>query len=117
MATAENTNTVDFNVGTAGDDADQWALFTAAAGGTRLWEASLTNNPAALTTNQFYRFAAGALVLTQPVGAGGATAPMAEKAADGMVAGGLYVELEDSADDSAFTNRVLVAEADWTVAQ
>ena len=117
MATAKNTDDTDFDVGTVGDDADQIALYTASAGGTLLLERGLSNDPVALTSNQFYRVEADAFTLTAPVGTEGATAAMAEKAAAGMVKDGLHMELQDSSDDTAFTNRVEIAEADWTVAQ
>ena len=117
MATAKNTNVIDFTVGSIGDDADQWSGWTAASGGDMLIRRSLANNPAALTANQFYRVAAEALSLQQPRGANGYTEDGAERGVRGYILGGMHVQLEQSSDDSALTNRVNIAQADWTVAQ
>ena len=78
---------------------------------------ALANNPAALVNNQFYRVAAETLILTQPRGAAGFTEDMAERGVRGYILGGLYVQLEQSSDDAALTNRIHVAQADWTVEQ
>ena len=113
MAFARNTNQIDFNIGQSGQDADQWSGWTAASGGTRLVRRALANNPAALGDNQFYRVAANTFELEAPVGQ--VEAPMARRAAAGMVLDGVHVQLEQSSDDSALTNRLLIAQADWTI--
>ena len=117
MTTAKNTNMIDFNVGNAGQDADQWSAWDAAAGGTMLIRRALANNPDALVNNQFYRVAAETLILRQPRGNQGFSEDMAERGVRGYILGGLYVQLEQSSDDAALTNRIQVPQADWTIEQ
>ena len=116
MATATNTNDEDFNVGTAEQDANQWSAWTATSGGTMLWRRALANDPAALTANQFYRLPATSLTFTVPTGSQGGTAEAARRAAAGLVAGGVHVQLEQSSDNAALTNRKFIAQSNWTVA-
>ena len=118
MATATlNTDKV-FNVGSAGQDATKWKLFDAAAAGNELWSGALSNNPAALTQNQFYRVRANQLVVTQPIGAGGATEEFAKRELKGALGPSTYLQLFDVNNnaDRAVTNRVAVPLADWTIA-
>ena len=115
MATASNTNIADFGVGSAGDDADQWSAWDASSGGTLLYRRALANDPNALVANQYYRVGAGTLQFTAAEGDQGATAAMAQRAVRGMVKDGVYVQLEDSSDNSALTGRIFVPEASWTV--
>ena len=113
MATAKNTNIIDFNVGQVGQDANQWSAWDAAAGGTMLIRRALANNPDALVNNQFYRVAAEALTIRQPRGNQGFSEAMAERAVRGDISGGLYIQLEQSSDNAALTNRIHVPQADW----
>ena len=114
---SENTNMVDFSVGNAGEDANQWSGWTAAVGGSMLIRRALANNPDALVNNQFYRVAAKTLILRQPRGNQGFTEDMAERGARGYILGGIYVQLEQSSDNAALTGRLHVAEAGWTIEQ
>lgn len=117
MATAKNTDTVDFSVGNAGEDANQWSGWDAAVGGTMLIRRALANNPDALVNNQFYRVAAETLIFRQPRGNQGFTEDMAERGVRGYIDGGVYIQLEQSSDNAALTGRLHVAEADWTIEQ
>lgn len=118
MATATLNADVVFAVGSAGDDATKWKLFDAAAAGNALWEANLSNNPAALTQNQFYRVRSGQIVVTQPTGAGGATEEFAKRELRGALGPSVWLQLFDvhSSADRALTGRVEVPLARWTIA-
>ena len=122
MATATNANALDFEVGSSGDDADKFSIWDTASsadpptGGTLLWRDDLSSGGTALTANQFYRIPAGDIVLTFPEGSDGLQAAGALRNANGFVSGGVHIQLETSAD-AAITNRITVAEGDWTTAQ
>lgn len=104
-----------------GKDCTQVTLWTAAAGGSFLWGQAISTNPTALTLGEKYEIAAGALVLTQPIGPG-ETEAMARRAITGRIAGTLYLQFHTGAHGANGTDNVLpalarvaIAEADWTV--
>lgn len=121
MATATLTVEKIFNVGTAGQDAIKWRLWkhaTSTTDANKYAEGTLSNNPDALTQNQFYRVQANQLVITQTKGT-----VMTEQFVKDELAGALkdkttYLELFSDAGgaDSFTTNRVACAAADWTIA-
>lgn len=118
MATATLNADVVFAVGSAGQDATKWKLYDASTSGNVLWAASLSNNPAALTQNQFYRVRSGQLVVTQPVGSGGATEEFAKRELKGALGPSTWLQLfdVDQSSDRALTGRVEIPLASWTVA-
>ena len=120
MATATLNDEKVFSVGSAGQDATKWKLFDAAADGNELWEASLANNPAALTQNQFYRIRANQFVVTQPIGTGGMTEEGAKRELRGLLGPNTWAQLFDTGGqngaDRALTGRVTIPLADWTIA-
>ena len=120
MATATLNTAKQFPVGVAGQDATKWKLFDAAADGNELWEANLSNNPAALIQNQFYRIRANQFVITQPIGNGGMTEEGAKRELRGLVGPTVWAQLFDTGGqngaDRALTTRVSIALADWTIA-
>ena len=118
MATATLNKNVDFAVGSAGQDATKWKLFDAAQGGNELWEDNLSNNPAALSANQFYRVRANTLVITQPVGTDGAKEEFCRRELRGALGPTTWLQLFDvnAGSDRALTGRIAVALADWTIA-
>lgn len=117
MATATNASAIDFNVGSATQDATHFRIYTASTGGSSIWTDTLSNNPAALTANQFYRVPAGDIVLTFPNGNDGLQSAGSLRCANGFVSGGLHIELAESATGAAITNRVSVPQGSWTTAQ
>ena len=118
MATATLNAEKVFPVGEAGQDATKWKLFDAATGGNELWEANLSNNPAALTQNQFYRIRANQFVVTQPVGSGGMKEEGAKRELKGLLGPTVWAQLFDvnNGSDRALTTRVSIPLADWTIA-
>ena len=124
MAQAANTNavtTVAAPSGAVGDDCTHVAFWSAASAGSLLGTQALSNNPDALALGERYSFAAGALVLTTPAGAN-ETEAMAQRAATGKVAGGVWVSFHTSDPGSAGTTgqitefgRVSIPQADWTI--
>jgi len=118
MATATLNADQVFNVGSAGQDATKWKLYDQAAGGKVLWEGNLSNNPAALTQNQFYRVRANQFVVTQPIGAGGMTEDGAKRALKGLLGPATWLQLFDVNNnaDRSLTNRVEIAIGEWTIA-
>ena len=63
-----------------------------------------------------YRLPASSLTFTVPRGTQGGTDEAARRAAAGLVAGGVHVQLEQSTGNTVLTNRKLIAQASWTVA-
>ena len=118
MATATLNTEKTFPVGSAGQDATKWKLFDAESAGNELWSANLSNNPAALTQNQFYRVRANQLVVTQPIGTGGATEEFAKRELKGALGPAVWLQLFDvyNSADRALTTRVRVPLAEWTIA-
>ena len=118
MATATLNTEIAFQVGSEGEDATKWKLFDAETGGNELWSANLSNNPAALTANQFYRVRANQFVITQPIGSGGATEEYAKRSLNGALGPNVWIELFDvnNGADRSLTNRVKVPLASWTIA-
>ncbi|MDE0716310.1 MAG: hypothetical protein OXH64_00050 [Rhodospirillaceae bacterium] len=118
MATATLNTAKAFAAGSQGQDATKWKLFDAANGGNELWEGGLSNNPAPLAADQFYRIPANTLVITQPIGSGGATEEFAKRELRGALGPTTWVQLFDRNNnaDRALTGRVAVALADWTIA-
>ncbi len=122
MAVARLNADVIFGVGDSGDDATHWKIFDAATGGNVLWRAALSNNPAALTQNQFYRVRANQAAITQPVGSDGATEEFAKRELAGALGKGqtteaVWMELlyVNSGTDEALTNRVQVNLTQWEI--
>ena len=74
MATATLNANIDFATGNVGEDATHYSLWDALTGGNKLSDGTLTNNPDALTANQFYQIESGDIVFTLPEGADGLTA-------------------------------------------
>ena len=118
MATATLNADVVFAVGAAGQDATKWKIFDAAKAGNELWAANLSNNPAALTANQFYRVRSGQAVITQPIGSGGMTEEGAKRELKGLLGPTVWMQLFDvnNSADRAVTGRAAVALDSWTVA-
>lgn len=124
MATATLNDNVVFAVGMTGQDANAWRLYDAEVGGNLLWSGDLANDPAALQQNQFYRVAANRWVITQPIGADGATEEFAKRELRGALGPNTYAELRQKtaqqganpATDVAVTGRVAVPLSRWTIA-
>jgi len=118
MATATLNKNVDFAVGTAGNDATKWKIFDHESAGNELWAANLSNNPAALTANQFYRVRSGQIVVTQATGSGGATEEFAKRELKGALGPTVWLQLFDrhNSADRSLTGRVAIQLADWTIA-
>ena len=118
MATATLNADVTFPVGSAGQDATKWKIFDHASAGNELWEANLSNNPAALTANQFYRVRRTQAVITQPIGSGGMTEEGAKRELRGLLGPTVWMQLFDvnNSSDRALTTRVAVPLASWTIA-
>ena len=116
MATATLNADQVFNVGSAGQDATKWKLYDSDGGSKKtIWEANLSNNPAALTLNQFYRVRANQFVITQPIGSGGMTEDGAKRSLAGLLAGSTYLELFN-ASDASVSNLVKIEIDEWTIA-
>ena len=127
MATAQNNVTVDFDTGTSGDDATHFRLFDGnLTSSARLLNVAVTGNPDALTANQYFRIASGGLVITLNTGSDAdATDAGLRRALDGVVRGGLHVQLyssstaANSTDKTAtgvVTERQEIEESEWDVA-
>ena len=124
MAQAANSKAVTTGAapsGAVGDDCTHVAFWSAASGGSLLGTQALTNDPSALALGERYSFPAGMLVLTTPKGAN-ETEAMAQRAARGKVAGGVWVSFHTGVPGSAGTanlitefGRVSVPQADWTI--
>lgn len=115
MATATYDSIVNYDVGDVGDDATQWSAWDAETGGVRIRRNDFSNNPVALIANQFYRVEAGEIVFTVPQSTDGGTAEEARRAARGIVAGGVWVQLEASTN-VAVTERRQLPESGFTIA-
>ena len=118
MATATNSNNLDFAAGSVGDDATHVHLYTASSGGDLLWAISLTGNPAALTANQFYRVEAGDLTFTQNTGTG-ESEDSAVRALRGRFEPTAYLAAADGmsvSDELTPPARIQVGTADFTYA-
>ena len=126
MATAKNTNivrSIAAPAGAVGDDCTHASLWDAAQNGNLLGTKAISTDPDALALGEKLEIAAEALVLNAPAGAD-ETAAMAERAARGKVAGGVWVQFHTGAPGANGTDnvidelgRVAIAQADWTVAQ
>ena len=109
MARAVNTNVVQsvaVPAGSVGSDCTHISLWDAETSGTFLWGTAITGNPSPLGSGEGYEFAAGALVINQPVDTGG-TEAMARRAVMGRVAGGVWVQYHSGAPGSAGTSNVI----------
>ena len=99
--------------GTAGQDADTWALFDAATGGNELWRASLANNPPALTAGQNYRIRANQFSIDQPHATQESEESVRRKLR-GMLGPTTWVQLFDGS--TAVTARIAIPLSEWTIA-
>ena len=99
MATGTTINaiqSVPTPAGAVGDDCTIVTLWDAELNGNFLQEITISTNPDALVLNEIYEIAAGAIVLTQPVGVG-ETEEMARRGLRGRVSGGLWVQYHTGA--------------------
>ena len=126
MAQATNTNAVlsiAAPAGAVGDDCTHISLWTAEVGGDFLRSQATSTDPDALALGERYQIDAGALVIDQPAAAN-ETAAMAERAARGRIAGGVWVQFHTGAPGANGTDnvidelgRVQIAQAAFTVTQ
>ena len=88
------------------------------SGGTFLWGNSLSNNPNAARTGDRWRFAAGAIVLTQNSTAGRESDDLQQRKLAGVIAGGLYVAMHTGNPGTTGANLIPNSKklvSDWTV--
>lgn len=121
MATASNTANVDFAPGAvaAGEDATHFGIWV---GGVLKVKDAITTDPAPITAQQFYRFAAATLVVEIP--AGDLTPSGAQDALNGIFDAEAMVSLHsaDPTDDgsaaelTSAATRATVPVNGWTVA-
>ena len=102
-----------------GNDATWISGWTAQNGGSRLFKKQISNNPDPLILGQPYQIAAGQIVLTFPRGEGDEN--LAERAANGAVLNGIWIQLHSNDPGSANSNaltipRVSVAQGQWVIA-
>lgn len=118
MATAKNTATQLWAAAASaqsGEDATHVSVWTAATGGTWLFNVAISNNPDPLEEGGRYRIAAEALVLTRSAGTGESEAS-AIRALRGILAGTTYWQLHTGNPGSAGTANVLTGIARLSLA-
>ena len=125
-ATAVNTNVVQSiaaPAGAVGDDCTHINLWDALTSGNSLGSQAISTNPDPLALGDRLQFAAGALVITQPEGAG-ENNHLSERKVRGAVAGGMWVSYHTGAPGTAGTanliaeiTRTPIAAADFTFAR
>ena len=106
--------------GAVGDDCTDISLWSQENGGDFLQSQSISTNPSPLALGERYEFAAGALVINQPVGTDD-TEAMARRAVRGRIAGGVWVQYHAGAagangtDNVIQLGRVNIAQSNFTV--
>ena len=122
MSTATLNTNNDFAVGSSGDDATHWTLWSALSSGTLYWSSTVAGNPAALGSNQYFRIAANNLILTLPIGSAGATAAFANYALTQALQATTYVQMHSGAPGNNGTSNILtsvriaITSTEWTFA-
>ena len=109
MATATTTTTIQSvptPAGAVGDDCSVITLWDAETNGELLQEITISTDPAPLVLNEIYEIAAGAIVLTQPVGVG-ETEEMAKRGLRGRILGGVWIQYHTGAAGNDGTANVI----------
>ena len=116
---ARQTAAIDFDAGSAGDDATHIVVMDALTGGNKLWDHDFSNNPDALTSGEFYQLAAQAITLNQ-TNATGETNASSRRALEGKIDGsgtGIFLapaEGDGAGDIISGITRVNLDAADFT---